>query len=82
VLPEISGRNFVPVESGIWYLTPNTLEGCRLEFLDFATRTSRVVIRIVRPAAAGLALSPNRRRIIWTQMDSEGSDLMLVNNFR
>lgn len=81
VLAEISGRNFVPVESGVWYLTPNSREGCRLEFLDFATRTARIVSRIPRPASAGLTLSPDRRRIVWAQVDREGSDLMLVENF-
>jgi hypothetical protein len=81
ILPEVSGRNFIPVQSGIWYLTPNTSEGCRLEFFDFTTKSSRTVVRISRPAAPGLTLSPDRRRIVWSQVDREGADLMLVEKF-
>jgi dipeptidyl aminopeptidase/acylaminoacyl peptidase len=82
VLPEIAGRNFAVVEAGIWYLTPNTSEGSMLRFFDFATKSARTVYRISVPVNAGLTISPDSRRILFTQMDRARTfDLMLVENF-
>ena len=85
VLPEqISGRNFAVAEAGIWYLTPSpgVKEGSLLRFFDFASKTTRTVYRTEHPVGPGLTLAPNGRRILFTQQDRRGSDLMLVENFR
>jgi hypothetical protein len=83
VLPEIGGLNFTVVEDGIWYLTPSSKDGNLLKFYDFATKSSRTVYRTTAPYSAGLTVSPDGRRILFTQIDSPFSrDLMLVENFR
>jgi Tol biopolymer transport system component len=85
VFPEqVSGRNFVVVEAGIWYMTtsPSLRDGSQLRFYDFASKTARTVYRIEHPVGPGLTLAPDGRRILFTQQDRRGSDLMLVENFR
>ena len=85
VFPEqVAGRNFVVTEAGIWYLTPNPSprEGSLLRFYDFASKTTRTVYRTERPVGPGLTLAADGRRILFTQRDRSGSDLMLVENFR
>jgi hypothetical protein len=85
VLPEqISGRNFAVAKAGIWYLTPSpsVKEGSWLRFFDFASKTTRTVYRTEHPVGPGLTLAPDGRRILFTQLDRRGSDLMLVENFR
>ena len=77
-------RNFVVAEAGIWYLTPSPSlrEGSLLRFYDFASKTTRTVYRTERPVGPGLTLAAEGRRILFTQRDRRGSDLMLVENFR
>ena len=85
VFPErVSGRNFIVTEAGIWYLTasPSVEEGSLLRFFDFASKTTRTVHRTEHPVGPGLTLAPDGRRILFTQQDLRGSDLMLVENFR
>jgi serine/threonine protein kinase len=83
MLPSVEERNFVPLKRGIWYFTPNTKEGSRLEYYDFSTQSSRTVFRTSRPVFAGMTLSPDGRRLLFTQVDrSPSRDLMLVDNFR
>ena len=83
MLASVAERNFVPLKRGIWYFTPNTTEGSRLEYYDFSTRSSRSVFRTSRPVFVGMTLSPDGRRLLFTQTDRMPSrGLMLVDNFR
>jgi hypothetical protein len=83
VIHEVAGRNYVPVEKGIWYLTPFSREGSLLRFYDFATGSSRTVYTLPRRPFAGMTVSRDGRRILFTQVDQDiSSDLMLVENFR
>jgi Tol biopolymer transport system component len=83
MIHEVLGRNYVPVEKGIWYLTPFSQQGSLLRFYDFATGASRTVYRLPRRPFGGLTVSPDGRRILFTQIDQDlSSDLMLVENFR
>jgi Tol biopolymer transport system component len=83
MIHEVLGRNYVPVEKGIWYLTPFSREGSLLRFFDFATSASHTVYRLPRRPFGGLTVSPDGRRILFTQVDQDlSSDVMLVENFR
>jgi dipeptidyl aminopeptidase/acylaminoacyl peptidase len=71
------------VENGIYYLDMNVKPG--IDFFDFTThRTTRVFDLENRPAsgAPGLAVSPDRKSILYTQLDALNSDIILVENFR
>jgi Tol biopolymer transport system component len=83
VIPGVAGRNFIVLENGIWYFTPNTKEGSLLEYYDFATKSRRTVFRTSRPVFAGMSISPDRRRLLFTQTDRTPSrDLLLVEKFQ
>ena len=62
--------------------SPGLREGSLLRFYDFASKTTRTVYRTEHPVGPGLTLAPDGRRILFTQQDRRGSDLMLVENFR
>jgi Tol biopolymer transport system component/DNA-binding winged helix-turn-helix (wHTH) protein len=71
------------VENGIYYLDTTAKPG--INFFDLAThRITRVFDLENRPAreASGLAISPDRKTILYTQLDVLNSDIILLENFR
>ncbi len=69
---------------GIYSFTPADEQGrTELRLYEFATGKTRMILRI-ESAAIGyyIAVSPDGRTILYTQIDEVGSDLMLVENFR
>jgi Tol biopolymer transport system component/DNA-binding winged helix-turn-helix (wHTH) protein len=71
------------VENGIYYLDTTTKSG--INFFDVAThRITRVFDLESPPArqAPGLAVSPDKKTILYTQLDALNSDIILVENFR
>jgi len=75
--------NWALTPSGIYFLnisvTPN-----RLEFLDFATRGITPILSLEKaaPPFGGLAISPDRKALLFCQIDQDDSYIMLVKNFR
>ena len=72
------------VEDGLYYLDTTTKEP-GIVFFDFTSRrTTRVFNLQNRPtrAAPGLAISPDKKTILYTQLDALNSDIMLVEDFR
>jgi Tol biopolymer transport system component/DNA-binding winged helix-turn-helix (wHTH) protein len=51
-------------------------------FYDFASRHTREVFRADKDLAEGMSISPDRRYMLYSQIDESNSDIMLVNNFR
>jgi Tol biopolymer transport system component len=71
------------VENGIYYADTTAKPG--INFFDVAThRTTRVFDLENRPAreAPGLAVSSDKKTILYTQVDALKSDIILVENFR
>ena len=71
------------VEKGIYYLDLKRTPG--INFFDIAShRVSRVFDLDNRPArrAPGLAVSPDKKTILYTQLDTLNNDIILVENFR
>jgi len=80
-MPKISHEaQWAPVPDGI-YFSPqdNPRSIC---FYDFATRHTREIFRTDKDLAAGMSISPDRRYMLYSQIDESNSDIMLVNNFR
>jgi Tol biopolymer transport system component len=71
------------VENGIYYADqagPGTPGG--IYFYDFATKKTRQVSRTDKPFAvtdSAFAISPDRRSILYTQVDQSGSDLFILD---
>ncbi|MFB3778457.1 MAG: protein kinase [Bryobacteraceae bacterium] len=80
------GGEFAPVEGGIYYITrPISArpKACELRFLGLTTGQSRVLNRFRAGELHGLSVSPDRQIALTCSMpDSEGQDLMLIENFR
>ena len=71
------------IEKGIYYLDLKKPPG--INFFDIAShRVSRVFDLENRPArrAPGLAVSPDKKTILYTQLDALNNDIVLVENFR
>ena len=71
------------VEDGIYYLDMAPKPG--INYFDIATLRSRRVFDLEnRPVwgVPGLAISPDKKTILYTQLDALNSDIILVENFR
>jgi WD40-like Beta Propeller Repeat len=80
IVSQVWGRNWAVTATGVWYVAPR---GNDLRYLDLATGATRTVFRTEKPVLAGLAVSPDQRRIIFSQgKEIPESDIMLVENFR
>jgi Tol biopolymer transport system component len=83
VLPSVVDRAFVVRDDGIYFIPrPDTNGQSGVYFFDFVAGASRLVTSIGAYPNMGLAVSPDRRHILYTQNDHGGRDLMLVNGFR
>jgi Tol biopolymer transport system component/DNA-binding winged helix-turn-helix (wHTH) protein len=73
------------VETGIYFVNTEARPQPALQFLSFAARRVVHVATLDRkpvPFVSGIAVSPDGRRILYTQEDHRSSDIMLVENFR
>ncbi|MBI3653066.1 MAG: PD40 domain-containing protein [Acidobacteria bacterium] len=78
-------RLWTVMEKGIYFATATTPSRPVIEFYNFATRKVTTVATLDKPISRydpGLAISPDRRSLLFTQMDQSGSDIMLVDNFQ
>jgi Tol biopolymer transport system component/DNA-binding winged helix-turn-helix (wHTH) protein len=73
-------------EQGIYFATAEIPERPQLEFFNFATRKVTTIAKLGKKIGVfgfnGLDVSPDGRWLIWQQLDQEGSDIMLMENFR
>jgi len=78
-----SFSDFAVVEGRI-YLVPkrDPKSSDSIQFLNTTTGKIRRIASFEKPVGGGLAVSPDRRWILYSQLDQGGSDLMLVENFR
>jgi Tol biopolymer transport system component len=77
------GFNFAVSARGIYFLA---LRGdsrvASVEFFDFASRKTAVLHTLDGAWWYGFALSPDESSLLFSQVDSLGSDLMMVENLR
>jgi Tol biopolymer transport system component len=77
------GMSYAVVEDGIYFIPmPDPKSGGSIQFLNTATGRIQRIASIEKPGGIGLTVSPDRRWILYAQVDQAGSDLMLVENFR
>ncbi len=71
------------VDNGIYYL--NLTDKPRIAFFDITTHRSTPLFDLESGPAkevAGLAISPDKGTILYTQLDGSSSEIILVENFR
>lgn len=76
-----------PFDCSHWTVAPSGLyvidSDSTLNFYDFSTRRSTNVIQYPGFLTDwSVAVSPDGREVVWTQIDARSADLMLVENFR
>jgi Tol biopolymer transport system component/tRNA A-37 threonylcarbamoyl transferase component Bud32 len=81
VLDSIRARNFTLAGKNVYYVKSESGK-TTVQVLDLGARKSRVLFETSKPARLGLSVSPDQRWILYSQVDSSGSDLMLMENFR
>jgi len=68
---------------GIYFFTPPDKQGqCDIRLYEFSTGKIRKILTVAKGILEQIAVSPDSRTILYTQLDEAGSDLMLVENFR
>jgi hypothetical protein len=76
-------QNFTVTRNGIYFIPAKDSDrGNSVQFLGFSTSTARPFFTIHNPVGEGLAVSPDSKFLLYTQVDQMGSELMLVENFR
>jgi Tol biopolymer transport system component len=71
------------VENGIYFVNIDAKPGVAIEFFDFATsKVRRIAKGKLHYHSYHMAVSPDRREILYSQLDNVGEDIMLVENFR
>jgi eukaryotic-like serine/threonine-protein kinase len=72
------------VENGIYFINSDAKPGVAIEFFDFATDRVRRIANLGKLPhhSHNLTVSPDRREILYSQLDNAGTDIMLVENFR
>ena len=76
-------KSFAVAERGIYFVPPRKAgEKHSIQFLEFATGKTFLVATIDKPMGDRLDVSPDGRSLLYEQVDQQGRDLMLVENFR
>jgi serine/threonine protein kinase len=84
VLDSLSSMgNFDVAADGLFFIpAPEPGTAASIRFLEFATGKITTVATLEKPPERALAVSPDGRRILVTQIEQQNSDLMLIDNFR
>jgi serine/threonine protein kinase len=72
------------VENGIYFINIDAKPGVAIEFFDFATDQVKRIANLGKLPhhSHNLTVSPDRRAILYSQLDNVGEDIMVVENFR
>jgi Tol biopolymer transport system component len=77
------GSSYAPAKDGIYFIRDLDRKHKRdLAFFSFASKQISTIAEIPKPVSLGLALSPDEKLLLYSQVDRRSSDLMLVDNFR
>jgi Tol biopolymer transport system component len=82
LLDSVYRGNYAVVKDGIYFIAQSREGRFAIHFLNFSTAKATQVAAIPKTVMWGFSVSPDERRILYTQLDREGSDLMLVKNFQ
>jgi len=82
VIDSVWLRGFAVAEQGIYYTRADPESRWSIRFRNLSTGADTRIAELTKPPGVGLCLSPDGRNLFYTQIDGEGSDLMLVENFR
>jgi hypothetical protein len=83
VLEGISdATTFTLTNQGIYFIPRREpTAGAFIQFLSFANGQIKTIASIAKPVFLSLTISPDGQFLLYTQIDQESSDLMLVEQF-
>ena len=84
LLSGVSGRgtSYALTKDGIYFIrTVDHDQSRELVFFNFASKIISVLAKIEKPVWLGLAVSPEEDLLLYSQVDQQVSNLMLVENF-
>jgi len=79
-MPNVQYEHQWALESDGIYFVPQSAPHA-LSFYDFSTHKTREILKTDRDINEGISISHDRRYILYSQLDENNSDIMLVNNF-
>jgi Tol biopolymer transport system component len=83
VLPSLyTFDTFAITKAGIYFAGRTANNEALIDFMSFSPRRMQEIARIKSPLGSSLAVSPDRRSLLYVQADQIGSDLILVDNFK
>ncbi|HEY3840972.1 MAG TPA: hypothetical protein VGL72_30590 [Bryobacteraceae bacterium] len=83
VLPSVTFWNVALSPDGIYYIPRADSEGHHsVYFFDLQTGKSSLITRLSGMVSEGLAVSPDGHSLLFSQIDEQRSDLMLVEHLR
>jgi Tol biopolymer transport system component len=75
--------NYAIGASGVYWMSQRAADLTSIiRFRDATTGVTSEILKVTKPVDLGLALSPDGRTLLFTEVDYSGQDLMLVENFR
>lgn len=72
-------------DGGIYFVKPSAEDGAGLQFLDLRSQQVRRVMEFGRKplySDSGLSVARGGGTVLYTQADTSGSEIMLVEGFR
>ena len=83
VPPLVYAGAFVPVEDGIYFISPpGEDKKFPLQFYQFSSNTTRLLTKLEGYLWIGLSVSPDRRTILFAKSLTKGQSLMMIENFQ
>ena len=85
VLPSLANdMAFCVTSRGIYFIADDRVDLQRrsIQFLRFSDSSIATIAKLTKRVAHGFAVSPDSRTIVYAQVDQEGTDLALLDNFR
>jgi hypothetical protein len=80
-MPAVSDQTmWTVVPEGIYFEPADSSQSIR--YFDFASKQVRQIFRADKDFNAGLSVSPDGRWMLYTQVDDQNSNIMLVEHFR
>jgi len=81
VLNTVYGNDYALASGGIYFI-PQPAPDWSIDFFSFETQKVKRFASLAKRAAWGFSMSPDERRFLYAQFDTEGFDLMLVQKIR
>jgi eukaryotic-like serine/threonine-protein kinase len=75
--------NFAVGETRLYFVVlDDTRSKASIDFLDLKTRQRATLVRLDKPSWFGMTLSSDEQSLVFSMVDSAGSNLMVVDKFR